>query len=283
MSVPIPFSDIGKPTRDLLSKDFITHGFKLEAKTTAPNGVSFKVAGIKDAKSGLILGDLETKWANKANGVTFTQAWTTANQLKAKVEFENNLAKGLKVDLDTMFVPSTGAKNAIIKADYKQPSVHSVATLDVFKTQVAVDTVIGREGFLAGAEVGYDVANGLVSRYNTALGYVGPDYTVNLHATNSLSMYTASYYHCVSPAIETGAKATWDTKNNNVVGLEVGTRYRLDPDTAIKAKVNNFGVLAMSYTQALKPGVKVTLAAQVDTTRFEEDVHRVGVAFTLEN
>jgi hypothetical protein len=39
MSVPIPFSDIGKPTRDLLSKDFITNGFKLEAKTTAPNGV----------------------------------------------------------------------------------------------------------------------------------------------------------------------------------------------------------------------------------------------------
>jgi voltage-dependent anion channel protein 2 len=41
MSAPIPatYSDIGKAASDLLSKDFPVGTFKLESKTTAPNGV----------------------------------------------------------------------------------------------------------------------------------------------------------------------------------------------------------------------------------------------------
>ncbi len=41
MSVPIPatYSDIGKSASDLFGKDFPVGVFKLESKSTAPNGV----------------------------------------------------------------------------------------------------------------------------------------------------------------------------------------------------------------------------------------------------
>lgn len=48
--------------------------------------------GQRDNKTGIIVGDLETKYADKAKGVTFTEAWTTSNHLNGKIELENNLA-----------------------------------------------------------------------------------------------------------------------------------------------------------------------------------------------
>lgn len=35
----VAFNDIGKPAKDLLTKDYPVGGVKLEVKTTAPNGV----------------------------------------------------------------------------------------------------------------------------------------------------------------------------------------------------------------------------------------------------
>ncbi|KAG1283116.1 hypothetical protein G6F66_010985 [Rhizopus arrhizus] len=97
MSIPVAFNDIGKSAKDLLSKDYPVGGVKLEVKTTAPNGVTFKVNGQRDNKTGVIVGDLETKYADKKNGLTFTEAWTTSNHLNGKVELENNLASKLQM------------------------------------------------------------------------------------------------------------------------------------------------------------------------------------------
>lgn len=63
-------------------------------QTRAPNNVAFKVAGSRDAKSNAILGDIEGKYVDPKNGVTFTQTWTTTNVLKTQVELENQIAKG---------------------------------------------------------------------------------------------------------------------------------------------------------------------------------------------
>lgn len=66
----------------------------LNPQTRAPNNVAFKVAGSRDSKSNAILGDIEGKYVDPKNGVTFTQTWTTTNVLKTQVELENQIAKG---------------------------------------------------------------------------------------------------------------------------------------------------------------------------------------------
>ncbi|CAO3671132.1 unnamed protein product [Umbelopsis vinacea] len=283
MSVPVAFNDIGKASKDLLSKDFPVGSAKLEVKTTAPNGVTFKVNGLRDNKSGVIIGDLETKYADKAKGITFTEAWTTSNHLNGKIELENNLAKGLKLEILTSLLPSVNQKTAKVNATYKQPNVHTVASLDVFKTHFSVNTVVGHEGFLAGGEVAYDVLNGKISRYNATFGYSAPVYSVAVHATNNLSHFAASYYHRVNSDIEASGKAAWDSKGTNPVALEVGAKLQLDATAFVKAKISNTGVVGLGYTQTLRPGVKASVGASVDTSKLNENAHKLGFAFTIEN
>lgn len=61
------------------------------------------------------------------------QAWTTTNLLRSQLELENQIAKGLKFDLSTALNPAKSQKAAILTAIYKQPSLHTRATVDLFK------------------------------------------------------------------------------------------------------------------------------------------------------
>lgn len=51
-------------------------------------------AGLRDNKSGAIVGDIEGKFVDPKNGIAFTQTWTSKNQLKSLLELENQIAKG---------------------------------------------------------------------------------------------------------------------------------------------------------------------------------------------
>ena len=97
-----------------------------------------------------------------------------------------------------------------------------------------------------GAEAAYNVTEGRVSRYASAIGYSAPEYSVTVHALNNLNTFTASYYHRVSKDVEAGARAIYDTRaTTSGVALEVGTKAYLDNASFVKAKINNNGVLAL--------------------------------------
>jgi voltage-dependent anion channel protein 2 len=287
--VPPSWKDLGKSSNDLLGKDFPFNGTTLEVKTATPSNVTFRVAGSQDPKTSAIAGDIEAKYTDKKNGVTITQAWTTANYLRTTVEAENHLAKGLKFDLNTNLLPDASKKSALVTTTYKQPGVHTRAFLDVFKGPTfTADTVLGRDGFLLGAEASYNVTEGKVTRYAAAVGYSAPEYAVTLHGLGNLSTFSASYYHRVSPDVEAGAKAVYDTKSTTqTVALEVGAKAYLDNAAFVKAKINNAGILGLGYTQSLRPGVKASFGLALDTARLNEvgaagPAHKVGASFTFE-
>lgn len=129
--------DLGKSSNDLLGKDFPINAVALEVKTLTPSNVGFKVAGARDTKSNLIGGDIEAKFFNKPHGLVFTQTWTTSNILKTQIEVDNQIAKGVKLDLQTALTPDTGAKSALFTTTYKQPGLHTRAFLDVFKVRAS--------------------------------------------------------------------------------------------------------------------------------------------------
>ncbi|KAJ7689126.1 eukaryotic porin/Tom40 [Mycena rosella] len=291
MSLPQP--DLGKSSTDLLQKDYPFQGTALEIKTKTPSGVVFKVAGNRASHNSVILGDLEAKMNHKKHGLTFTSTWTTANVLKTQVELDNQVAQGLKLDLTTSLAPNKekgGNKTAIINAAYKQSGFHSRAVLDVLKGPTfTADTVVGRDGFLVGAEAAYNVTDGRISRYALAAGFNAPEYAVTIHALNDLKSFSASYYHRVSADVEAGAKAVYDPKlTNGGVSIEVGTKTYLDSAAFVKAKINNSGVLALGYTQSLRPGLKASFGLALDTQKLNEvdpagPVHKVGMSFVFES
>ncbi|GAC94669.1 outer mitochondrial membrane protein [Pseudozyma hubeiensis SY62] len=291
VSQPVPpsWKDLGKAAGDLLSKDYPIHGNSLEVKTKTPNGVTFRVLGIRDSKSQAINGDLEAKWEDRKNGVTFTQAWSTANVLRNHIELENHIAKGLKLELVSTLVPEKQTKNALFASTYKQPGLHTRQHLDLFKGPTfTADAVLGRDGFLAGAEASYDVKAGKLSRYNLGAGFHAPDYAVTFHGLGNLSTYSASYYHRVNADTEAGARATYDSKSpNSNVNLEVGTKTYLDNAAFVKAKINNAGILCLGYTQALRPGVKASFGLALDTVKLSDsnasaNAHKLGASVTFE-
>ena len=168
-------------------------------------------------------------------GVTLTQAWNTVNTLSTKLELDNNITKGLKIEGLSEFVPSSQKFGAKSNLYFKQPNFTGRAFVDLLKGPTAtVDAVVGRDGFLVGAEAGYDVSKAAITKYSAALGYTSPEYSAAIVASNSLSVFAASYYHKVNSQVEAGAKATWDSKAGNNVALEVATKYRLDPTSFAK-------------------------------------------------
>jgi len=92
----------------------------------------------------------------------------------------------------------------------------------------------------------------------------------------------------VSPDVEAGAKAVYDAKATSPgVALEVGTKAYLDSAAFVKAKINNSGILALGYTQALRPGVKASFSLALDTQRLNDaglagPAHKVGAHFVFE-
>lgn len=95
--------------------------------------------------------------------------------------------------------------------------------------------------------------------------------------------YSFSYHHRVQSNFEAGARASWTMNptyakavTDAPVTLEIGSKYTLDGNAFIKAKINNNGLLGLGYTQTLRPGVKLALGGNFDTTRLAESAHKVG-------
>ncbi|KAI0856465.1 eukaryotic porin/Tom40 [Xylaria cubensis] len=221
-------------------------------------------------------------------GLTLTQTWNTANALDTKIEVADSMAKGLKTEALFSFLPAannasnnTGCK---FNVHFKQSAFHGRAFFDLIKGPTAnIDAVIGHEGFLAGASAGYNVQKAAVTGYSAAVGYVAPQYSAAITATDNLSVFAASYYHKVNSQVEASAKAVWNSKSGNAVGLEVASKYRLDPVSFAKAKINDRGVAAVSYNVLLRPGVTAGIGASFDTQKIDQATHKVGTSFTFES
>ena len=170
-----------------------------------------------------------------AIGLSLTQVWTTTNVLDTKLELEDNLTQGLKAEVLTHYLPVKQTYGGKLNLHYKQPNIHTRLFTDLFNGPTAsFDMTLGHEGFLVGAEGGYDVGKAAITKYALAAGYSQGSYAAAVTATNNLTLFSASYYHKVNTEVEAGAKATWDSKTSSNVGLEVATKYKLDPSSFAK-------------------------------------------------
>lgn len=209
-------------------------------------------------------------------GLTLTQTWNTANALDTKLEVNDTLAKGLKLEGLFNFLPATAAKGAKFNLLFKQPGFHGRAFFDLLKGPTAnIDAVVGHEGFLAGASAGYDVNKAAITTYSAAVGYAHPQYSAAITASDNLSIFAASYYHKVNSQVEAGAKATWNSKTGNTVGLEVASKYRIDPVSFAKVKLNDRGIAALGYNVLLREGVTLGLGGSFDTQKLDQATHKV--------
>lgn len=222
-----------------------------------------------------------------ATGVTVTQAWTTASLLDTKVELADVVAPGAKIDLQNLWNPSKASSAAQkLTFAFKNPNVHSRAFVNYAAASGNIDAVVdvtaGSDGFLVGGEAGYDVQKAAITRYSLALGYQTPTYTASINGIQNLSVIAASYYQKVNSSVEVGAKAGYDVNAAAASGLELASKYKLDPLSFAKVKINDRGIAALAYSTKLNAGTTLGLGLSLDTNKLNEAGHKIGTSLTFE-
>lgn len=282
MAVPPAYSDLGKSAKDIFSKGFGYGILKLDVKTKSQSGVEFTTSGSNNTDTGRSGGHLETKYKMKDLGLTFNQKWNTDNILTTEITLEDQLANGLKLGLDTSFVPNTGKKSAKLKTSYKRDFVNVGCDLDFDMAGPTVHTaaVLGFEGWLAGYQMAFDTAKSKLIKNNFALGYKTGDFQLHT-SVNDGTEFGGSIYQKVNSNLETAVNLAWTAGSNNT-RFGLGAKYQLDKDASLSAKVNNACLVGVGYTQTLRPGVKLTLSALIDGKNVNAGGHKIGLCFELE-
>ncbi|XP_027562178.1 voltage-dependent anion-selective channel protein 3 isoform X2 [Neopelma chrysocephalum] len=282
MAVPPTYSDLGKCARDVFNKGYGFGMVKLELKTKSTSGVDFTATGSSNTDTGKASGSLETKYKMKEQGVTFTQKWNTDNMLATEVAVEDKLAGGLKLALDTTFVPNTGKKSAKLKTSYKREYINVGCNVDIDLAGPTIYgwAVLGYEGWLAGYQMAFDTAKYKLSQNNFALGYTAGDFQLHTNV-NDGTEFGGSIYQKVNNKVETSVNLAWTAGSNNT-RFGIAAKYQLDDKTSVVGKVNNASLIGLGYTHALRPGVKLTVSGLIDGKNFSSGGHKVGLGFELE-
>ncbi|XP_015238096.1 voltage-dependent anion-selective channel protein 3 isoform X3 [Cyprinodon tularosa] len=283
MAVPPSYSDLGKSAKDIFGKGFGYGVLKLDVKTKSQSGVmEFSTSGSNNTDTGKSGGHLETKYKMCDLGLTFNQKWTTDNTLTTEITMEDQLAKGLKLGLDTSFVPNTGKKSAKLKTGYKRDFMNLGCDLDfdMAGPTVHAAAVLGFEGWLVGYQLAFDTAKSKLAKNNFAFGYKAGDFQLHTHV-NDGTEFGGSIYQKVNSNLETAVNLAWTAGSNNT-RFGIGAKYKLDKDASLSAKVSNACLVGVGYTQTLRPGVKLTLSALIDGKSVNSGGHKVGMGFELE-
>uniref|UniRef100_A0A8C6C070 Non-selective voltage-gated ion channel VDAC3 n=1 Tax=Monodon monoceros TaxID=40151 RepID=A0A8C6C070_MONMO len=260
------YCDLGQSAKDVFSKGYGFSMVKIDLRTKLCSGVEFSTSGHAYTVTGKALGNLETKYKICDYGLTFTQ----------------NSTQGLKLTLDTIFVPNTGKKSGKLKASYKQDcfSLGNNVGIDFSGQTIYGWAVLAFEGWLAGYQMSLDTAKLKLSQNNFTLGYRAADYQLHTHMNDGIE-FGGWIYQKVNKKIETSINLAWTAGRNNT-RFGIAVKYKLDCRTSLSAKVNNASLIGLGCTQALQPGVKLTLSALIHGKNFSAGGHKVGLGFELE-
>ncbi|CAF0732405.1 unnamed protein product [Adineta steineri] len=279
---PPKFSDLNKQVSDIFNKGYFFNVFKLDVKTRTANGVNFNVVGEHNTETAQTTGSLETKYVVPEYGLTFLEKWNTNNLLKCEITADNQLAQGFKVVFDATLIPNTGKKTAELRTAYTHDKAH-------VETNVAFDSagpilngavVLGHQGWLAGYQYVFNTARSALTKNNFAVGFRAKDFTLyaNMNDSNEVG---GSVYQRINDRLETGVQLAW-TAGSNQTRFALASKYQLDAQTVVSAKVNNICQVGLSFAQVLRPGVKLTLSALFEAKNLNAGGHKVGLGLELD-
>ncbi|XP_012278289.1 voltage-dependent anion-selective channel [Orussus abietinus] len=280
---PPTYGDLGKSARDVFSKGYHFGLFKLDVKTKNASGVEFNSGGISNQDSGKVFGALETKYKIKEYGLTFSEKWNTDNTLGSEIIIADKLLQGLSIGYSCTFSPQTGSKSGKLKTTYKHEHVSTNADFDLSLTTgplVHASAVVGYQGWLAGYQATFDSQRSKLTKNNFALGFTASDFALHTSVENGCE-FGGSIYHKVKPGLEGAVNLAWNS-SNNVTQFGLGSKYDLDQDSSLRAKVNSQLQVGLGYQQKLCNGITLTLSTNIDGKNFGSGGHKLGFALELE-
>jgi len=279
---PPQYGDLGKTAKDLFNKGYNYGTVKLDVKTKTENGIDFSLTGEHNNDVQKSLGTLEAKYKDATRGLTFVEKWNTDNILKSELTAEDNVVKGLKLTLDSSYSPASGKKSAVLKTAYKHEKflMNTDIDLDMNGPVVHNSLVFGHLGWLVGYQSSFDTAKSALTRSNCAVGYQANDFTLHTNVNDGTEV-GGSIYQKVNSQLGLGVSLSWSSVNN-ATRFALASKYQLDKHATMQAKVNNLSQIGLSYTQELRPGVKLVLSGLVDGKNINGGGHKLGLGLELQ-
>ncbi|XP_015588270.1 voltage-dependent anion-selective channel [Cephus cinctus] len=280
---PPAYNDLGKNARDVFGKGYHFGLLKLDVKTKTDSGVEFSSGGVSNQDTGKVFGTLETKYKIKEYGLTFAEKWNTDNTLGTDITIADKLLQGLTVGYSCTFSPQTGNKSGKLKTTYKHDNVSANADFDLSLSAgplINASAVVGYQGWLAGYQATFDSQRSKITKNNFALGFTASDFALHTSVDNGRD-FGGSIYHKIKPGLEGAINLAWNS-SNNVTQFALGSKYDLDQDASVRAKVNSQLQIGLGYQQKLREGVTLTLSTNIDGKNFGSGGHKIGFALDLE-
>jgi len=277
MAPPL-FADLGKSARDVFTKGYNFGFYKLDGTTRTAAGVEFKSGFSHNVTSNKAFGSLDIKYKIPKQGVTLTEKWNTDNTLITEVAIDDKFAKGLKTVLDSTFTVPVGKRTIRLKNEYlhKNVAVNGDITMDWANSPlINAGAVFGYEGFLLGWHGGFDVGRSKLTHSNIGFGIIGENWAVHTFVNNNTE-FGGNVYHRPNGKLEFAANVGWRTGDNNPL-FGLATKYQVDKDLVVRAKISNSSQLGVALTQSLNPSLKVTFSTLVNVYSFADGGHKFGV------
>lgn len=240
-SIPI-FKDFDKSTKDIFDEDFDSkyslkikapapHGVVITTNTTFDKGLSSKISGKYTYKSsGFTLEKLE--YNSKGNFTVETSLSGVAPGLK--LEFKGN--DDSKGDLS---------------ATYKSSAFPVTLTgeVDAISLKKASASVCGGHGaFSAGASVDLNIEKPSCEKFNFGFGYAANKLFAGIRVNNNISDYSALFSYGVADKLSLAGSAEFKGASPT---FSVAGVYNCNPNTLVKIKASNAGVIDASVKQTI--------------------------------
>ncbi|XP_020101050.1 mitochondrial outer membrane protein porin 5-like [Ananas comosus] len=273
MKGPGLFSDIGKKAKDLLTKDY-TYDQKLTISTVTASGVGLTSAALK--KGGLYSLDIGSQYKYKNTLVD------------VKVDTDSNISATFTISeifpytktIASFKIPDYNSGKLEVQYFHDHASFASIVALNPSPV-VELSGTVGAQGIAIGAEAGFDTSSGNFTKYSVGLGLAKPDYNVSVLLMDKGDILKASYVYHFDELQKTSAVAEITRKfSTNENYLTVGGLYAVDPQTTVKAKLNNSGKLAALLQHEIKPKSFLTISGEFDTKVLDRSP-KFGLALAL--
>ncbi|XP_050363854.1 mitochondrial outer membrane protein porin 2-like isoform X2 [Argentina anserina] len=227
-------------------------------------------------KGGLSLGNVAAQYKYQNAVVDF------------KVDTDSNVSTKLSV---TDILPSTKATASIKLPDCKSGKLeaqylheHAAFTTAVgLNKSPAIDfsATIGTPAIAFGAEGCYSTVSRNFTKYTAGVSLSKPDSSASVILADKGDSLSASYLHHLSKlnggAVVGEVSRRFSTNENT---LTVGGSFVVDPQTTVKARLNNHGNLSALLQHEISPKSTFTLSGALETKTLQKEP-KFGLALSL--
>ncbi|XP_047306870.1 mitochondrial outer membrane protein porin 4 [Impatiens glandulifera] len=270
---PAPFSEIGKQTKDLLTKDYnFDQKFIFSVPSSSVMGLT--ATGVK--RDHLFVGDLNAQY--KSGNTIVDLKFDTFSKISTKVTVDG-IFPTTKAAL-SFSIPDHKSGKLDVQYSHNHATINSSIGLNP-NPRLELSTALGNKDIVLGGEIGFETHSASFTKCNAGIGIKRTDFIVSILLEDKGQTVRASYIHHVNQS--SGTQVAAEMIHRFSSGLEnsfaIGSSHAYDPYTTIKTRFVNDGKVAMLCQKEWRARSLVTVSAEYDPKA--KVAPRLGLALAI--